>query len=476
MRNDARQAWSADLLNGPVHRKLLSFAIPMLVISILESLNGFVNSVWVSRLLGPEALAATTNAHLVNFLLFVIMFGFAQPVAIMVGQSRGRGDLDGMRKAVGTAFTVFSVTGVVLAMIGFSFAGPIIHVLGTPADVAPMAISYLRMIAFAIPSILMTVVVSLALRGAGDPKTSLLFMCFAVGVDIVLNPVLILGLGIAPELGITGSALASAIANYAGLVGLLAYIYARDLPVRLRGKELSYLRPAASLVKVLLVMGPLMGLQLFAVIFSMLLFVGLVNQEGATLVAAFGAANQLWTYVQMPSIAVSGAASMLAAIYIGAGRWDKVYELAKVGTILCLAVSVVSAGIAFIISENILRIIIGPNDNIVRMGHDINIIGMWSLILFSGTAVYVAIMRANGAVLAPLLMIVIGLFPVRFGSIWLFWPWFGMDSLWYGLNMGSAVGLLLVIWIFRAGGWRKKSFIRASVHSDSRGAAAPEGA
>ena len=93
------------------------------------------------------------------------------------------------------------------------------------------------------PAVLLLTLLMMALRGAGDSLTPLWFMILAVALDSGLNPIFILGLGPAPRLGIAGSASATLIANYVSLIGLLIYMYARDIPLRLRGSELALSRP-----------------------------------------------------------------------------------------------------------------------------------------------------------------------------------------------------------------------------------------
>ncbi len=120
-------------------------------------------------------------------------------------------------------------------------------------------------------------------------------------------------------MGIGGSATATLIANGVSLVALLLYIYGRDLPIRLRGAELGYIRPDPALLRTILVKGVPMGLQMLVVSTSALAMIGLVNRYGTSTTAAYGAANQLWTYVQMPAMAVGAAVSAMAAQNIGAG-------------------------------------------------------------------------------------------------------------------------------------------------------------
>ena len=84
-----------DLTTGPIGRTLLLFALPTLGSSVLQSVNGSINAIWIGRLLGERALAATTNASLVMFLLISAVFGFGMAATILIGQAMGRRDIDG---------------------------------------------------------------------------------------------------------------------------------------------------------------------------------------------------------------------------------------------------------------------------------------------------------------------------------------------------------------------------------------------
>src|SRR5881398_1864019 len=92
-----------DLTQGSIGPTLLKFALPTLASSIIQSLNGTINAVWVGRFLGEEALAATSNANIVMFLCTSFVFGFTMAASILIGQAFGRRDLDSSRRIVGTA-------------------------------------------------------------------------------------------------------------------------------------------------------------------------------------------------------------------------------------------------------------------------------------------------------------------------------------------------------------------------------------
>ena len=220
-----RRPGRGDLTQGPIAKTLLAFALPTLASSILQSLNGTINAIWVGRFIGEGALAATSNANMVMFLLTAFVFGFGMASTILVGQAWGRKDIDDARRVFGTAMGSFALISIAIAIAGYFLSPAILKLLGTPGEAAPLALAYLRVIFLAMPALLLLTLAMMALRGAGDSMTPLWFMIVAVVLDSALNPVFILGLGPAPRLGIAGSATATLIANYGALIGLAGYIY-----------------------------------------------------------------------------------------------------------------------------------------------------------------------------------------------------------------------------------------------------------
>jgi putative MATE family efflux protein len=456
MTENAGAAGIKDLTQGPIARTLLMFALPTLASSILQSLNGSINAIWIGQFLGETALAATTNANLVMFLMFAAIFGFGMAGTILVGQSMGRRDIDAVRRIVGTILGLFAVASVVVGLLGWIFAPDLLRLLATPADMFPLALSYLRVIFLSMPAIFLSTLLVMSLRGIGDALTPLWMMLFSTVIDVVLNPVFILGLGPAPEMGIAGSALATLIANIVSFLGLVVYIYARDLPIRLRGPELGYLRPNGPLTRTLLTKGVPMGLQMILMSVAALLLIGLINREGSTVTAAYGAASQLWTYIQMPGMAVGGAVSAMAAQNIGAGRWDRVGSITRAGVILIALITgtmIVAVGLA---DKHVLWMFLGNDGETIAIARHINLLISWSFLLFGITMVLSATVRATGAVMVPLIILVVAMFPVRVGLAFLTRPHFGLDALWWSFSSGSVVALILTIAYYRWGNWRNQ--------------------
>src|SRR5690606_16195207 len=281
----------------------------------------------------------------------------------------------------------------------------ILRLLETPAEAFGLAHDYLRVTFIAIPASMLMVTLMMASRGAGDAVTPLRFMILSVVLDIVLNPVLILGLGPFPRLGITGSALATASSGTISLVAMLVWFYARDHVLRLRGRELAYLIPKIDELRFIIAKGLPMGAQMLVISGAGLVMVGLVNREGLVTAAAYGATLQLWNYVQMPALAVGAAVSAMAAQNIGAHRWDRVGLITNSG----IAINLVMTGALILLllafDRAALGLFLGRGSEAVEVARHIQLVATWTFLPFGTTIVIIGTLRANGSVIPPLIIL-----------------------------------------------------------------------
>ncbi len=443
-----------DLTTGPIAKTLLLFALPALGSNVLQSINGSINAVWIGQLLGETGLAATANANLIMFMMFALIFGFGMASTIVIGQSAGRGDVTGMRQGVGTGVTLFFVMGLIATAVGWAFAPELLRLLGTPADVYPEALIYLRVMYLGLPSGLLTVFFAMAMRGAGDSLTPMLLLLPGMFIDIALNPILIRGFGPIPPLGIFGSGLATLIANFVSFAVMVAVIYARDLPIRLRGAEFRYLRPKRELVAIIVNKGIPMGLQMIVMSGSALVMLSFVNREGTDTVAAYGAVNQLWTYIQMPAMAIGMAVSAMAAQNIGAGKWERIDKIAMAGIVVNLGLTGSMVVLTLLFDSGLLTLFLSDHVRAIAIAEHIGLLASWAFILMGVTMVLSSITRANGATMVPLAIMVLAYIPGRLGSIYLMEDWIGADAIWWSFPIGGALSLIMTAAYYLQGGWR----------------------
>ena len=451
----ANRSGRRDLTSGPIASTLLAFAIPTLGSSVLQSLNGSINAIWVGRFLGEDALAATSNGNIVLFMLIAFVFGFGMAATILVGQAFGRRQPEEARRVVGTAIGAFVPVAAFVALLGWLFAPQILILLGTPGAAMPLALDYLRVIFVAVPGTLMLTMLMMALRGSGDSLTPLWFMGLSVLLDSGLNPVLILGLGPLPALGIGGSAAATAIANYVSLAALLAYIYVRDLPLRLRGPELGWLRPDPTRLRTILGKGLPMGLQMIVITSSAMTMLGLVNREGVHTAAAYGVTQQLWTYVQMPAMALGAAVSAMAAQNIGAGNWDRVSAITRAGVIFNIILTGALIILLAFADRAALSLFLGGDSPALPIAQHIQLVATWGFLFFGVSLVLFGTVRANGQVVWPLIILFISMYPVRLGFTFGSYAWLGADALWLSFPIGMVSTMLMAAALYLHGGWRR---------------------
>lgn len=459
--NMPQRRQTGDLTSGPIPRTLLLFALPVLGSNVLQSLNGSTNAVWVGRFLGEAALTATSNANLVLFLILGTVFGIGMAATILVSQSVGARDLPEARRIVGTSATFFFLVSVVFAVCGWIWVDAILDALGTPADALPLARSYLRIIFLAVPMMNLLSFVMTVLRGAGDSRTPFLFMALAVVLDVVLNPLLILGIGPFPELGIAGSATSTLIGQTVSVVAILIVLYARKHPLRLAGANLALLRPDPALLRIVVFKGVPMGLQMIVVSAAALTVMGMVNSYGSQVAAAYGIATQLWTYIQMPALAIGAAVSSMAAQNVGARRWDRIGRIATSGVGFNLVLTGMLVALLFVFDRAVLSLFLGSDSAAIDIATHINKIASWSFILFGITIVLFATVRATGAVMPPLIILVISVLLVRTSFACFFRSVIGEEALWWSFPAGSITSLVLAAAYYRFGRWRSLHMIES---------------
>lgn len=448
-------AHQRDLTVGPVARTLFLFALPSLGVNILQSLNNSVNSIWIGQFLGEEALAASANAGLIMFLMFSALFGFSMATTILIGQNMGRRDVESVRRVMGTATGVFFVSGAVIAVFGWIFAPNLLRLMATPEGAYPLALAYLRVMFLSMPTSFVMVLISSSLRGVGDSVTPFWNTVLNVGLDIVLNPVFILGFGPVPAMGIAGSALATLIASIISLALLIRKVYAKDLTIRLRGAELKWIRPDARFLKPIARMGLPMGLSMIIMSGSAVVMIGLVNREGVDTTAAFGVMNQLWSYVQMPAVAVGSAVSAMVAQNIGANNWARVDRAVWSGIVINLIMSGILVLLTTVFATPLLGLFLPEGSPAIAIAIHINHVIGWSFILMGISVVVTFAVRANGAVLAPLLILIFSAIVVRFSVGYGLHDRFGADAIWGAFIATSIVSCLLSISYYLHGSWRK---------------------
>ena len=443
-----------SLTEGSIPRALIFFSLPILFGNVLQSLNGSVNAIWVGKYLGEAAFAAAGNANMVMFLLFGSIFGFSMAATVLVGQCVGAKNIPEAKRVVGTTATFFLVLSVTMSLLGYAFAHQLLGWLHTPADALAPAIAYMRIIFLALPFMSGIFFLMAVLRGAGDSKTPFIYLAVSVFLDIALNPLLIFGWGPVPRLGIAGSAIATLTAQALSLIALVVHLYRTKNTLCIHRSEWSLFKVDWSVVRLLVTKGVPMGLQMFVVSTSLLALIALVNRFGSQETAAFNAAMQLWNYIQMPAISIAAAVSSMAAQNVGAGRWDRVGSVALAGVTFTFLLGGTLIAINYLLNREALGLFLPAGGEAIHIATHLNALVVWSFAFFGVTIVLFGVVRATGAVIAPLLILMTSLWLVRVPFAYLLIGKWSADAIWLSFPLSSLLSLVMAVSYYRYGGWR----------------------
>ena len=447
-------------VDRPLWLRFLIFLVPLMASNILQSMSGTINGIFVGQLIGVEALAAVSVFFPILILLISFLIGLASGASILIGQAWGAKNLLKIREIFGTALSVTFLGGLVVAVVGGLFARNIMEAVGTPPDVIEMASDYARVMLIGSPGFFIFLIITSTLRGVGDTVTPLIALCLNVLVGFAVTPALILGWFGLPQLGVVSAAVAFIVGFTVVLGFLLIYLNLRGSPMAPNRALLPHLKINGRLLLLVLKLGVPAGVQMVVSSLAALIVVGIVNRFGSDATAAYGAVNQVMSYVQFPAMSIAIASSIFAAQAIGAGRMAEVERVTRTGLIMTAVITGTFVVIAYLFSENLIRLFI-TSEAVVQLSEALLHIVLWSVVMFGFGSVFSGVMRASGVVLVPMLLALVAIAGVELPAAIILSQAIGLEGIWIAYAMGFCTLLVLqasYYFLF----WRRKE-IRALV-------------
>jgi putative MATE family efflux protein len=464
-----------NLTEGPIASTLILFSLPLLGGNLLQQLNVSVNQFWVAHLLGATDITAIGNANSVMMLMMGAVFGATMAANILIAQQVGAGDLTMVKRIMGTAVCFFVVVSGTIAFTGGLLAPHILTAMHTPPAARSEAIIYLRVTFAAMPFMYFFQFLQMAQRGAGDSRTPFYFMALAVVLDMLLNPLLIAGIGPFPKLGVAGSATSTLIGQGVSLILLLITLYRRNSVLMLKGRDLRFLSPTLEILRPLVFRGIPMSLQMFIMSAAGMIMISFVNGFGAITSAAYVGALQVWNYIQMPGMAVGASVSSMAGQNVGAGEWRRVERIAMIGLGLSVAVTGSIAILIYALGPLPLYIFLPFHSPTIPIALHIDRTVLWAFVIFNATFALSGIVRSTGAVWPPLAILVVAMIGVRVPFAYLMIPHFGAEAIWWSFPLGTLTSSTLTALYYKFGGWRKVRMLRHAPGAEAAGAPVAEG-
>lgn len=322
-----------DLIHGDIRSNLLRFALPLFLGQLFQQLYNMADALVVGNYLGQDALAAVTSTGSLIFLVTGFFGGMFGGVGVVIARFFGANDAHQTRRAVGTAVTFALIAGGIMTLLGTVGSAPLLQLMGTPAEVLPLAVSYMRTYFFGGIFVALYNSASGIFQAVSDSRRPLYYLIVSSVTNIVLD-ILFVG---PCQLGVTGAALATVIAQ--GVSAALAFFRLSRVDglhrVTLKGVCLD--KP---LLREMLRIGLPSGVQNSVIAFANVIVQSSVNSFGSAAMAGNGAYMKVEGFAFIPINAFCAAVTTFVSQNIGAKQFDRVKKGATFGigfSCLCAA-------------------------------------------------------------------------------------------------------------------------------------------
>lgn len=344
-----------DLTAGSVTKTMLLFSCPMILGNLLQQLYNVADSFIVGKFIGSDALAAVGSAYSLMTFITSVLIGLCMGSGTVFSVCFGKGDSEKLKNSSAASFIFIAAVTVIMNIIIFALADPILHLLNVPDEIYEMMRSYVVIVFGGLFFVFLYNYFAFLLRAIGNSAVPLYFLGAAAVINIVLDVVLVT----AADMGISGAAIATVIAQAVSGVGLSAYVLIKEPELLPKRKEL---RITFTLMREVIRHSFAASIQQSVMNFGILMIQGLVNSFGTAVMAAFAAAVKIDSFAYMPAQEFGNAFSIFISQNHGGRKYDRVKEgthrAAAVSAAFCLFVSVM----IFLLAPMLMQIFIDPSE------------------------------------------------------------------------------------------------------------------
>ena len=349
-----------NMTEGSPTSLLIRFAIPMLIGNIFQQLYNLVDSVIVGRYVGSEALAAVGATGSVSFLFFALCNGVGSGGGIITSQFYGTGDSKKVRDCIANTAYIMLVMSLVIGILAFILASPVLAAMDTPSAIFKDALSYLKLQCAGLIFVALYNYASSMLRALGDSKTPLYFLIFSCLLNTGLDLLFVYSF----NMGVTGAAIATVISQFVSGATCLAFALKTNEYFKL---ERDNLQPQKDIIIKTLKIGVPLSMQFSLIAISCMVLQRVVNGFGAIAVAAFTATSRIEQLIHQPYQTLGASLSTFCGQNFGAKKNDRVILGFKKSMIIMFIFSILMLPVMQFFGEAIVRIFVNESD-VIDMG------------------------------------------------------------------------------------------------------------
>ena len=339
---------SAHLVADPLPRTIARVALPAVASSLLMTLFFSVDTYWIGTRVGSNGLAAASTAVFWIWLIVSLAEMVNVGLTAVAARRYGEGRSAEAARIAGDALLLSLTLGVVVAIIGLLLLPHLFAIMQTPPEVSAFGVRYLGTYLVGAPLIFGFFAIDAAFRAAGDTRTPFLLLSASVGVTLVLDPLLIVGWGPIPALGVAGAAIAT--------ISTRAVAFALGLRIVGRRGVLKFGRPDWGTMRQVVRIG--LPTAVTGVVFSLIYVIvtRTATQFGTPALAALGIGHRVESWLFMIAVGFGAATAAIVGQNLGAGRVDRAARAGWLSVAFCSCFGVVACVVELLVPERFAAI------------------------------------------------------------------------------------------------------------------------
>ncbi len=452
---------SERILRGPIVWTMFRLGWPAMVTGLLQALYHLADAFWIGHLPPAESGAAVAAIQIswpVVWLLISFVAGFGGAAgSALISQYTGAKRSGEANFACSQIFSLSFLSGIVIAVSGFFLSPHLLPLLVQAGEVTDAATVYIQVIFLGMPFLFAPFLFYFSLAAYGDTVTPMIVNGGAVLLNVVLDPLLIFGLGPVPRLGILGAALATVLSEGLASIVALAILFRGRRGLKL---EVPQFKPRLAWVRKIMGIGlpAAVGQSGTALGFVVLMaIIGRVPHATIAL-AAYGIGDRIFSIV---FIAIEGLAVGLTTMLgqsLGADLTRRAFEVAKKGTAVMFLILVIEAALIWLARRPLMAFFIPGREDIIAEGVNFISIFVAAMPFFGLFSAVGAIFRGSGHNVPTMIMELARLWALRvpLSYVFAFAAGMGSTGVWLGMTISNFVAALIAIGLFSTGIWKRK--------------------
>lgn len=346
-----------NMTEGPFLKKIIVFIIPLILTGLLQNLYNAADLAVVGFFRGELSLAAVGSTGALTNLIVGLFMGLSVGAGVVVANKLGALEYDRVSKVLHSAVLLAAVLGVAVGVIGFVFARPLLELMDTPDTVIDLSVLYIRIIFCGMPGSLIYNYCAAMVRSTGDTKHPLIFLSISGLVNVILNLLLVAGMG----MGVEGVAIGTIVSNYLSAALILGFMAKSEGCMKFSVRKLCL---DWSEIRRILYIGIPSGIQGSLFSLSNVMIQSGINSFGDVIMAGNTAASNLEGFVYIAMNAVYHASLTFVGQNMGAKRYHNIKKITWY-SVICVTVIGLSFGGVMLLFRHFFVGLYAPGNEIV---------------------------------------------------------------------------------------------------------------